>query len=87
MSMAGIPKVSPSHHALQGEMILCLTGPGRAVITAVRPIHPTGTIDVVGFAVRPNPALTGNELLGVVWGTVSFPRGVGAGLSALRRYC
>lgn len=69
-SMVGIPKVSPVNHALQGEMILCLTGPGRAVITAVRPIHPTGTIDVVGYAVRPNPALTGSELLGVDYGSL-----------------
>ena len=37
ISMVGIPKVSPAHHALQGEMIFCLTGPGRAVITAVGP--------------------------------------------------
>jgi hypothetical protein len=68
--MAGSPKVTPAHHMLLGEMILCLTGPGRAVITAVRPIHPTGPIDVVGYAVRPNPALTGGELLGSDYGTL-----------------
>jgi hypothetical protein len=68
--MVGIPKVSAANHGLIGEMILCLTGPGRAVITAIRPIHPTGTIDVVGYALRPNPALTGGEMLGSDWGTL-----------------
>jgi hypothetical protein len=68
--MAGLPEVSPANHALLGEMILCLTGPGRAVITAVRPIHPTGTIDVLGYAVRPNPVLSGGELLGSDYGTL-----------------
>jgi hypothetical protein len=47
--------MNPALHALVGGMIFCLTGPGRAVITAVRPIHPIGTIEVVGYAVRPNP--------------------------------
>jgi hypothetical protein len=51
-------------------MLLCLTGPGRAVITAVRPIHPVGPIDVLGYAVRPNPFLTGGEMLGDVYGTL-----------------
>jgi hypothetical protein len=68
--MAGLPKVTPAHHALQGEMILCLTGPGRAVITAVRPIHPLGTIEVLDYAVRPNPFVTGNEGLGTDYGTL-----------------
>jgi hypothetical protein len=69
-SMDGFPAVSPPRHALLGEMLLCLTGPGRAVITEVRPIHPTGTIDVVGFAVRPNPLLRGAEMLGEEYGTL-----------------
>jgi hypothetical protein len=70
VSMNGIPAVSPAHHALVGEMVLCLTGPGRAVITGIRPIHPAGTIDVLGFAVRPNPALIGAEMLGAEYGTL-----------------
>ena len=69
-SMAGLPNVSPAHHALIGEMLLCLTQPGRDIITAVRPIHPTGTIDVLRYAVRPNPFLTGGEMLGTVYGTL-----------------
>lgn len=66
----GLPEVSPAHHALFGEMLLCLTGSGRAVITAVRPIHPTGTINVLDYAVRPNPLLTGGEMLGSDYGTL-----------------
>jgi hypothetical protein len=69
-SMGGFPAVSPAHHALLGEMFLCLTGPGQAVITEVRPIHPAGTIEVVGYAVRPNPLLRGAEMLGQEWGTL-----------------
>lgn len=69
-STVGMPKVSPAHHVLIGDMLLCLTGPGRAVITAVRPIHPTGTIDVLDYAVRPNPLLAGGEMLGAVYGTL-----------------
>ena len=68
--MAGIPAVSPSDHALLGGMVLCVTGPGSAVITAVKPIHPTGAIEVVAYATRPNPALTGGEQLGVESGTL-----------------
>ena len=68
--MEGLPAVSRAHHALIGEMLLCLTGAGKAVITDVRPVHPTGTIDVVGYAVRPNPLLTGAEMLGAGYGTL-----------------
>jgi hypothetical protein len=69
--MDGIPGVSPAHHVLEGGMIFCLTGPGRAVITAVRPITPIGTIEVVDYAVRPNPFVRGNhEGLGTVQGTL-----------------
>jgi hypothetical protein len=70
LSMSGTPAVSPAHHALVGEMLLCLTGSGRAVITAVRPIHPVGTIDVLGFAVRPNPLLKGLDMLGGAYGSL-----------------
>lgn len=69
-SMGGFPQVNAGHHALLGSMLLCLTGPGRAVITAVRPIHPTGTIEVVDYAVRPNPLLTGGEMVGTEYGTL-----------------
>lgn len=69
-SMGGFPAVSPAHHALQGEMFLCLTGPGQAVITEVRPINPTGTIEVVGYAVRPNPVLRGAQMLGAEYGAL-----------------
>ncbi len=70
VSMNGIPAVNPARHALVGEMLLCLTGQGRAVITGVRPIHPAGTIDVLGFAVRPNPLLKGADMLGSGHGTL-----------------
>ena len=69
-SMAGIPAVSATHHALLGGMVLCLTGPGSAVITAVKPIHPTGAIGVVDYATRPNPGQTGGEQLGVGYGAL-----------------
>jgi hypothetical protein len=69
-SMGGFPAVSPAHHALLGSMFLCLTGPGQAVITEVRPIHPIGTIEVVEYAVRPNPILTGGEMVGMEYGTL-----------------
>lgn len=69
-SMGGFTKVSPAHHALLGSMLLCLTGPGRAVITAVRPNQPAGSIEVVGYAVRPNPLLTGGDMLGTEYGTL-----------------
>ena len=62
--MNGIPAVGPSNHADIGEMFLCLTGPGRAVITDVRPVRPVGTVEVVAFAVRPNPVLKGAAMLG-----------------------
>jgi hypothetical protein len=69
-SMGGLPAVSPARHALEGEMFLCLTGPGQAVITKVRPVHPAGTIEVVGYAVRPSPLLTGGKMLGTDYGTL-----------------
>jgi hypothetical protein len=62
--------VGPSNHADIGEMLLCLTGPGRAVITDVRPVQPIGTIEVVAFAVRPNPILRGADMLGSGRGTL-----------------
>jgi hypothetical protein len=68
--MDGLPAVGPGHHALVGEMLLCLTKPGRAVIAAVRPIHPVGSLEVVGFAVRPNPLLRGADMLGTESGTL-----------------
>ena len=68
--MDGLPAVGPGHHALVGEMLLCLTKPGRAVITAVPPIHPVGSLEVVGFAVRPNPLLRGADMLGTESGTL-----------------
>jgi hypothetical protein len=69
-SMNGIPAVSAAHPALLGSMVLCLTGAGRAVITAVRPVHPVGTIQVLGYATRPNPALAGRDFLGVEYGAL-----------------
>jgi hypothetical protein len=68
--MVGIPGMSPAHHALVGDMIFCLTGPGRAVITAVRPINPTGTIEVLDYAVRPNPFVRTHYGLGTDFGTL-----------------
>jgi hypothetical protein len=68
--MNGIPAVGPSNHADIGEMFLCVTGPGRAVITDVRPVRPVGTVDVVAFAVRPNPILRGADMLGAGTGTL-----------------
>ena|GEM_PF-6648660 len=69
-AIAGIPAVGPSNHADIGEMFLCLTGPGRAVITDVRPVQPVGTVEVVAFAVRPNPTLRGADMLGSGSGTL-----------------
>jgi hypothetical protein len=69
-STGGLPAVSAAHHALVGGMLLCLTGPGRAVITGVRPIHPVGTIEVLDYATRPNPILTGGEQLDQGYGTL-----------------
>ena len=68
--LVGVPGVSPAHHAVIGEMFLCLTSPGRAVITAVRPVRPVGRIEVIDFAVRPNPFLRGGEMLGSDIGTL-----------------
>jgi len=68
--MGVFPAVSLAHHALLGSMFLCLTGPGQAVITQVRPVHPVGTMDVVGYAVRPNPLLTGGKMVGTEYGTL-----------------
>jgi hypothetical protein len=68
--MNGMPAVGPSNHADMGEMFLCLTAPGRAVITDVRPVRPVGTIEVVAFAVRPNPLLRGADMLGSGRGTL-----------------
>ncbi len=45
-------------------------GPGRAVITAVKPIHPVGAIEVLDYATRPNPILTGGEQVGTEYGTL-----------------
>ena len=69
-SIDGIPAVRASHPALLGGMVLCVTGPGSAVITAIKPIHPTGAIEVVDYATRPNPGQTGGEQLGVDYGTL-----------------
>ena len=68
--MSGIPAVGPSNHADIGEMLPCLTGPGRAVITDVRPVRPVGTVEVGAFAVHPNPILTGADMLGSGAGTL-----------------
>jgi hypothetical protein len=51
-------------------MLLCLTGPGRAVITDVVPVTPVGNVEVVAFAVRPNPLLRGADMLGSGRGTL-----------------
>ena len=69
-SMNGLPGAGPSNHRDIGSMFLCLTGPGRAVITDVRPVRPVGTVEVVAFAVRPNPALRGADMLGAGAGTL-----------------
>jgi hypothetical protein len=68
--MNGLPAAGPSNHRDIGEMFLCLTGPGRAVITDVRPVRPVGTVQVVAFAVRPNPILRGGDMLGSGSGTL-----------------
>jgi hypothetical protein len=68
--MNGLPAAGPSNHRDIGEMFLCLTGRGRAVITDVRPVRPLGTVEVVAFAVRPNPILRGAAMLGSGSGTL-----------------
>lgn len=69
-SLNGIPAVGPSNHADIGEIFLCLSAPGRAVITDVQPVRPIGTVEVVAFAVRPNPVLSGGVMLGSGAGTL-----------------
>jgi len=64
LGISGIPAVGPSNHADIGQMFLCLTKPGQAIITGVRPVRPAGTVEVVAFAVRPNPILSGGKMLG-----------------------
>jgi hypothetical protein len=49
-------------------MILCLSEPGEATITSVRPLSPSGGFHVDDFAVRPDPLLDGNPLLGTARG-------------------
>jgi len=68
--LTAMPGVSPTNHADIGELFLCLGGPGRAVITLVRPVQPVGTVEVVAFAVRPNPFLRGGNMLGSGRGTL-----------------
>jgi hypothetical protein len=54
-----------------GAILVCLTQPGRATITAVRPVNPNGGLRVSRFAVRLNPYLTGKEGLGGGDGSLS----------------
>jgi hypothetical protein len=70
-SVGGFAAVSSAHQALLGGMLLCLTGSGSAVITAVRPVHPSGTIDVLDYATRTNPLLEGGELLSTGYGALT----------------
>jgi hypothetical protein len=69
-SMNGLPAADPSKHRDIGSMFLCLTGPGQATITDVRPVRPVGTVEVVAFAVRRNPLLRGADMLGSGSGTL-----------------
>ena len=69
-SLNGLPSVSAKSHVLVGSMFLCLTKPGRAVITSIRPVGATGRIEVTGFAVRPNPLLRGGQMIGSAYGTL-----------------
>ncbi len=53
-----------------GSIFICLSQRGRATITAVRPVHPTGGFKVQQFAVRLNPRLKGKEGLGGATGSL-----------------
>jgi hypothetical protein len=44
--------------------ILCLTGPGQAIIDDVAMHEPTGGLHVDAFALRPNPFPTGGQVIG-----------------------
>ena len=51
-----VPAVDSHNIVTAGTMILCLTGPlAPATITAVTPYKGNGHLEVVAFAVRPNP--------------------------------
>lgn len=52
----GNVKVKPGQPWSIGSMMLCLSAPGTATITAVRTLHPVGAIRVQAYAVRPSPA-------------------------------
>src|SRR5690348_16685613 len=60
----GNDRVMPGRPWSIGSMMLCLSGPGSARITAVRPWRPVGRIRVQAFAVRPNPFVKGADGLG-----------------------
>jgi hypothetical protein len=53
-------------------MVLCLAEQGPATVTSVRPVDPSGALQVVDFALRPNPvypSVTG-RLVGSHYGTL-----------------
>lgn len=73
----GNDRVMPGRPWSIGSMMLCLSAPGSARITAVRPWRPVGRIRVRAFAVRPNPFVKGADGLGDLLqplSRVGFPR-------------
>lgn len=53
--LEGVGSVKPGAPQSPGSMTVCLSGPGRATITSVRPWKPVGRVIVQAFAVRPSP--------------------------------
>lgn len=52
------------HPESVGGVLICLSRPGSAKITAVRPYHVVGGFKVEAYAVRPDPYVSGRDSLG-----------------------
>ncbi len=59
-----VPNVAGGTTWSFGSMILCLSGPARAVIEQVQPDRPTGGLSIDAFAIRTSPFRQGREALG-----------------------
>ncbi len=61
--------VAKHHIWLLGATIVCLDKPGTVTVTDVQSYG--GNVDVTGYALRPNPVLTGGTMLGGDSGTLT----------------
>ena len=66
----GLASVHPHSPVVWGSMMLCLSRPGRAVITAVEPMRSVGGLKVEAFAVRPDPFAHDEAAVGDARGTL-----------------